>query len=295
MSGTIAWKVAAGVACALALGGCGSDDDDAGPDAGGASGGGASGFTSDGVTFSGGGGDQVTFSSGADQVTFSGGADQVTFSSGNPSGVTFSSPGAATFSSPPAPAAPVAPVVPGAPVAPSTDASGTPTAGSPIDPADVGAVGALGGEDAPAIDASAPVGGASETATRGEDPVFGFWSADDLVTVAAPAVSDELVFRIALRGEEIRVEWFVDETREGGSGLNCWTPDGRAPVTLVARDDAFVAAAPSGGGARVEYDVGADGRLRVETYSDEGLETTAVHAPALDGLAFADFPLCAET
>ena len=294
MSGTIAWKVAAGVACALALGGCGSDDDEE-PDASGASGGGASGFTSEGVTFSGGGGDQVTFSSGADQVTFAGGADQVTFSSGNPSGVTFSSPGAATFSSPPAPVAPVAPVVPGAPIAPSTDASGTPIGGSAIDPADVGAADELGGGEAPGIDGSAPVGEASDVATRGEDPVFGFWSADDLVTPAAPAVPDERVFRIALRGEEIRVEWFVDETREGGSGQNCWTPDGRAPVTLVDGDGAFVAVAPSGDGTRVEYGVGADGRLRVETYSDAGLEATAVHAPALDGLAFADFPLCAET
>ena len=297
MSGTIARKVAAGVACALALGGCGSDDDDAGPDAGGASGGGASGFTSDGVTFSGGGGDQVTFSSGADQVTFAGGADQVTFSSGNPSGVTFSSPGAATFSSPPAPAAPVAPVVPGPPVTPSTDASGTPVGGSSINPADVGAADELGGDEPAGIDAPSSSDGPSGTPTRGEDgedPRFGFWDAEDITEPDAPDAPDG-VLRIALHDEEIWLERFIDEAGPGGSGQNCWSPDPRDPVRLVPDGDDLVEAEPSEGSLPVEYSVDSGGSLHVYTYAGERLRSEAIHGTALWGLAFADFPVCGDT
>ena len=292
MSRTHARRVAAGVVCALGFGGCGSADD---PDAGGSgaasSNGGASGFSSGGVTFSDGGGDRVTFSSGGDQVTFSGAQ----------TGATFSSPGAASFSSQPVPTVPTTPVVPSVPVTDTVDPD-VPTAGSAINPADAGAEAALGVAPVPvvdespsAIDESSSVGGLDGEGLppmRGTDPLFGFWSADDMTVAASPAVSEERVFRIALHGEEIRIEWFSDEAREGGSGRNCWSADARDPVRLVEEGEAFVTAGAPGDGSRARYVVEPIGVLRVETYSDEGVASTTVHAPALAGLSFVDFPVC---
>lgn len=268
-------SAAAAAACALALAGCDARTDGDAAVAG----------TSDGATA--GAGDAAS-SGGADRVTFSSGTDRVTFSSGGQGAVTFSSPGGASFASPAAASPDEASTDPDLDAAGNLGEAGDPDAvdfGETPDTVDVPGPG-----ESPAV-ATGPGGdGTSGTATRGADPRFDFWDGDE---VGAPLTSDDYLFRIALYGSEVWLEWFADETREGGSGENCWSPY-LTTARLEREGDLFVRNMGDDGATRVEYSHDA-GLLVEEMYLRDELQYVERYRPVLEGVAFSDFPVCGDT